>query len=325
MTDYAMTVPAPGGPDAFQRREFEVSAPGPGEALVRHTAVGLNFLDAYHRSGFYPWPVERDLVPGSEAAGVVEKVGEGVTAVAPGDRVSYAFPLNAYRTRRTIPADRLVRIPEGVSDETAACAMIKGMTARYLIHDTFRAERGMTALVPAAAGGMGLTLGQWLSAKGVTAIGAAGGPEKCALAKAHGYAHVIDYDEGDFAPKVKELTGGEGVHVVYDGVGAATWRSSLASLRTRGVLVSFGQASGPIEGFAVKDLAPGSFSICRPTLFHYVGTRAELEANAADVFAALRSGTITLEVRRSWPLAEAAAAHRAMENRETTGASVLIP
>lgn len=321
--DYAMTVPAPGGPELFEKRPFAPPAPGPGEALVRHTAVGLNFIDVYHRSGLYPWAVERDLVPGSEAAGVVEAVGPGVAGLAPGDRVAYTHPLGAYATARVLPADRLVPIPDGVTDEQAASLMLKGLTAHYLIRSTFRVEPGMAVLVQAAAGGVGLLLGQWLAALGATAIGTAGGPDKAALARAHGYAEVIDYRAGDFVEPVRALTGG--VHVAYDGVGRDTWRGSLACLRTRGAFVSFGQASGPIEGFGLGDLAKGSFTACRPVLFHYIADPAELQARAADLFAAVAAGILTAEVRQRLPLAEAARAHRDLEARRTAGATVLIP
>lgn len=324
-TDYAMVVTTPGGPENFVRREIALPLPGPGEALVRHSAVGLNFLDVYHRSGLYPWAEPRDLVPGSEAAGVVEAVGPGVTRLRVGDRVAYTHPLGAYATVRTLPADRLVKLPETVTDEQAASLMLKGLTAQYLIHSTFPVEPGMTVLVQAAAGGVGLILGQWLSAKGVTAIGTAGGPEKVALAKAHGYAHVIDYRAGDFAAEVRDLTGGVGVHAVYDSVGRDTWRGSLASLRVRGAFVCFGQASGMIEGFTLADLAKGSFTACRPVLFHYVADPDELAARSADLFAALASGAIRADVRQRRPLAQAAEAHRDLEARRTTGATVLIP
>ncbi len=326
MTDYAMIVPAPGGPEAFVRRDVVPPVPGLGEALVRHRAVGLNFLDVYHRSGLYPWPVDRDLVPGSEGAGVVEAVGADVTEVAPGDRVAYTLPLGAYASARVIPADRLVKLPDAISDDVAATIMLKGMTAQYLIHSTFRVEAGMTVLVQAAAGGVGLILGQWLAAKGATAIGTAGGPEKAALARAHGYGHVIDYRAGDFVAEVRALTGGEGVHVVYDSVGRDTWRGSLACLRQRGMFVTFGQSSGAIEGFGLGDLAAGgSLSACRPTLFHYIATRAELESRAADLFGMVASGAIRAEVRQRFALGEATTAHRALEARRTVGASVLIP
>lgn len=326
MSDYAMIVPAPGGPEAILRREIAPPTPGPGQALVRHAAVGLNFIDVYHRSGLYPWPVERDLVPGSEGAGVVEAVGEGVTLVSPGDRVAYTAPLNAYASARVIAADRLVKLPAAIADEVAATVMLKGLTAQYLIHSTFKVEPGMTVLVQAAAGGVGLILGQWLAAIGATAIGAAGGPEKVALAKAHGYAEVIDYRAVDFVPAVKALTDGKGVHVVYDSVGRDTWRGSLACLRQRGMFVCFGQSSGTIEGFVLGDLAAGgSLSACRPSLFHYIAARDELEARAADLFAVLESGAVRAEVRQRFALAEAGAAQAALEARRTTGATVLIP
>lgn len=321
--DYAMTVPAPGGPELFEKRPLAPPAPGPGEALVRHTAVGLNFIDVYHRSGLYPWAVARDLVPGSEAAGVVEAVGPGVAGLAPGDRVAYTHPLGAYATARILPADRLVPIPDGVTDEQAASLMLKGLTAHYLLHSTFKVEPGMAVLVQAAAGGVGLLLGQWLAALGATAIGTAGGADKAALARAHGYTEVIDYRAQDFVEPVRALTGG--VHVAYDGVGRDTWRGSLACLRTRGAFVSFGQASGPIEGFGLGDLAKGSFTACRPVLFHYIADPAELRARAADLFAAVAAGVLTAEVRQRLPLAEAARAHRDLEARRTTGATVLIP
>ncbi len=323
MSDFAMVVTAPGGPEKFVRRAIDVPRPGPGEALVRHTAVGLNFLDVYHRSGLYPWAVERDLVPGSEAAGVVEAVGPGVTGVEPGDRVAYTHPLGAYASARVIAADRLVRIPEGIGDAEAAGLMLKGLTAHYLIHSTFPVAAGMSALVQAAAGGVGLLLGPWLAAKGVTAIGTAGGADKVALARAHGYAEVIDYRATDFAPRVRELTGGQGVDVVYDSVGRDTWRGSLAALRARGSFVNFGQASGMIERFSLADLAKGSFTACRPVLFHYIADPAELRRRAEDLFAAVLSGTLSAEVRQTLPLSAAAEAHRALEARETVGATVL--
>lgn len=325
MSDYVIEMPRPGGADGFRRREIAAPAPGPGEALVRHTAIGLNFLDIYHRSGLYPWPVEHDLVIGSEAAGVVEAVGAGVTLVAPGDRVAYTRPLGAYASVRVIAADRLVRLPDGISDEVAATVMLKGLTAHYLIHSVFPVAPGMTVLVHAAAGGVGLLLGQWLKAKGVTAIGTAGGPEKVALARDHGYAHVLDYRAGDFAEAVRGLTGGDGVHAVFDSVGRDTWRGSLVCLRTRGMFACFGQSSGTIEGFALSELARGSFSACRPTLFHYIAGRGELEARSGDLFAALTSGVIRSAVRQSFPLVNAGEAHAALEQRRTLGGSVLLP
>jgi NADPH2:quinone reductase len=286
----------------------------------------LNFLDVYHRSGAYRWPVERDLVVGSEAAGIVEAVAPDVAGLKPGDRVAYAHPFGAYATLRVIPAHRLVRLPDSLSDELAASLMLKGMTAHYLIHAAFRVEPGMAVLVHAAAGGVGRILGQWLAHKGATAIGTAGGPEKVAQARALGYAHVIDYRAGDFVAAVRDFTAGKGVHVVYDSVGRNTWRGSLACLRTRGMFVSFGQSSGVIEGFTLADLAAGgSLSACRPTLFNYIADRAELEERARDLFTLVASGGIRAEVGGRFALPEAAEAHRALQARRTSGSTVLIP
>jgi NADPH:quinone reductase len=325
-TDYAMTIPAPGGADSFERSPLDVPAPGPGEALIRHTAVGLNFIDVYHRTGQYPWPSERDAILGSEGAGIVEAVGDGVTHLAPGDRVAYTIPFGAYCTRRILPADRLVALPEAISDEVAATIMLKGMTAHYLIHSTFRVEPGMTVLVHAASGGVGLLLGQWLAAIGATAIGTAGGPAKVALARAHGYAHVIDYRTGDFAEAVRSFAGGYSVDVVYDSVGRDTWKGSLACLRPRGMYVCFGQASGPVEGLGIKELASGgSLYATRPSVFHYIARRDELEERAAALFACIAAGTVRSEVRQRFALTDVGEAHAALEGRRTTGASVLLP
>jgi NADPH:quinone reductase len=324
--DYAMTMPAPGGADGFQRNPLSAGEPGRGEVLVRHTAIGLNFLDIYHRSGQYPWPSPKDQIVGSEAAGVVEAVGDGVSSLAPGDRVAYTIPFGAYCTRRVLPAERLVTLPNAVSDEVAATVMLKGMTAHYLIHSTFRVEPGMTVLVHAASGGVGLLLGQWLAAIGATAIGTAGGPEKVALARDHGYAHVIDYGAQDFAAQVRSIAGERGVHVVYDSVGRDTWEGSLACLRPRGMYVCFGQASGPVEGLGIKQLAAGgSLFATRPSLFHYISERDELEERAAALFAGLAAGTLRSEVRQRFALADVGKAHAALEGRRTLGASVLIP
>lgn len=326
MTDYVMSLPKPGGPEAFEKREIATPMPGPGEALIRHTAIGLNYLDTYHRSGLYPWPVDKDLVPGSDGAGVVEAVGEGVTLVKAGDRVAYTKPFDAYSTRRLVPADRLVPIPEGVSDAEAASLMIKGLTTHYLIHSTFEVQPGMTVLTQAGAGGVGLLMGQWLATKGVTSIATAGGPEKCALAREAGFDHVIDYRAEDFVERVKEITKGEKCHVVYDGVGKTTWKGSMACLRPRGMFVTFGQSSGPIEGFSLGDLAGGgSLYATRPTLFNYIATREELERRASEMFAMVAEGKLKVQVNQEFPLEKVADAHRALEGRETTGATVLIP
>lgn len=324
--DYAMVMPRPGGAELFERREISLPDPGPGQARVRQTAIGLNFLDVYQRSGQYKWPVERDLVVGNEAAGIVEAVGPDVQVVAPGDRVAYAPEIGAYASVRLIAADRLVKVPRAVPDEIAATTMLKGMTAHYLIHSTFRVEPGMTVLVHAAAGGVGLILGQWLAAKGATAIGTAGGPEKVALARANGYAHAIDYRSEDFPTRVREITDGRGVDVVYDSVARDTWRGSLASLKVRGMFVCFGQSSGPASDFTLMDLAAnGSLSASRPTLVNFTASRAEVEERAGDLFAALASGAIRAEVRQRFALSEVADAHGALEGRRTVGATALIP
>ena len=325
MQDVIIVATRPGGPDVLERREIATPRPGPGEVLVRHEAIGLNFLDIYHRSGLYPWAVDGDLVPGSEAAGVVEAVGTGVTGLTAGDRVAYTHPLGAYASARVIASDRLLKLPEGITTEKAAGGLLKGLTAHYLIHDSYKVRQGDTVLVHAAAGGVGLLLGQWLKAKGVRAIGTAGGAEKVALAAAHGYDAVIDYRAGDFVPQVMELTGGQGVAAVYDCVGADTWRGSLACLRTHGSFVHFGTSSGPILGFAFSDLAKASLFATRPTLFHFITDPAELQRRGAALFAALSDGTLILDTPNRFALSDAAQAHDALEGRRTTGTTILIP
>ncbi|GIX12828.1 MAG: quinone oxidoreductase [Paracoccaceae bacterium] len=321
---YAIVAPAPGGPEVLKRVPFTPPAPGAGEVLVRHTAIGVNFIDVYFRSGLYPWPVERDLILGSEAAGVVEAVGPEVAGFAPGQRVAYTLPNFAYATHRVVPAAHLVHLPESVSDLQAAAAMLKGLTACYLLHDSYAVQEGQTVLFHAAAGGVGLIAGQWLKAKGVRAIGTAGGPEKVALARAHGYAEVIDYRSEDFVARVKELTGGEGVHAAYDSVGRDTILGSAEVLRSFGTLVSFGQSSGPPDQFRISHLARASLRLTRPMLFHYTARRDWLEQAAAALFGMIGSGAIRLDITEM-PLAEAAAAHAALEGRRTTGSLVLRP
>lgn len=324
MTDHAIVALSPGGPEVLSWVERPAGEPGPGEVRVRHTAVGLNFIDTYFRSGLYPWPGP-ELIPGGEAAGVIEALGEGVTSLSVGDRVAYTLANGACRTARVLPAERLVKLPEGVSDEIAASIMLKGLTAHYLIHSSFKVEPGHVVLVHAAAGGVGLLLGQWLTALGATAIGTVGGPAKVQEARAHGYAHVIDYTATDFALALREITDGRGADVVYDSVGRTTWRGSLKSLRTRGTLVCFGQSSGPVDEFRLTDLAPGSFFVTRPSLFHHVATRDELETRAAELFAAVASGVLTPRIGQRFALKDTAEAHRALEGRQTVGASVLLP
>lgn len=322
--EHAIIARAPGGPEVLDWVAREPGAPGPGEVLVRHTAVGLNFIDTYFRSGLYPWPDEV-LIPGGEAAGIVEAVGDDVHDLTVGERVAYTTPNGACCTARVLPADRVVPLPDGIGDEIAASVMLKGLTAHYLMHDSYPAAAGDTVLVHAAAGGVGLLLGQWLAARGVRAIGTAGGPEKVALAAAHGYDRVIDYRAGDFTDAVMAATDGAGVAAVYDSVGRDTWRGSLSCLRNRGMFVSFGQSSGTLDEFRMSDLAAGSFSANRPVLFHYIATAEDLRRRAADLFAAIADGTLTPQIGQRWPLSETAEAHRALEGRATTGATVLIP
>lgn len=322
--DHAIIAREPGGPEVLDWVEWEVHAPEPGEVLVRHTAVGLNFIDTYFRSGLYPWPGDI-LIPGGEAAGVVAALGAGVEGFKRGDRVAYTTPNGACCTARAIPADRLVKLPDAIPDEIAASVMLKGLTAHYLIHDSYRVRDGDTVLVHAAAGGVGLLLGQWLAASGVRAIGTAGGPDKVELAQAHGYDAVIDYRAGDFVDAVMAATGGDGVDAVYDGVGRDTWRGSLACLKKRGCFVNFGQSSGTLDEFRISDLARGSLTATRPVLFDFIADAGELRARSAALFEAIVGGALTPRVGQTWPLADTAEAHRALEGRQTTGATVLLP
>ena len=322
--DMALVASRPGGPEVMEWCALETGTPGPNEALVRHTAVGVNFIDVYNRTGLYPWP-DDTMIPGAEAAGVVEAVGEGVVGLKVGDRVAYVLKFGAYRERRVLPADRLVVLPEGVSDDLAASVMLKGLTAQYLVTSTYQVKSGDTVLVHAAAGGVGLILGQWLKALGARAIGTAGSPEKVALALKHGYTDVINYREEAFAEKVLELTDGEGCEVVYDSVGKDTWRGSIACLKPFGMFANFGQSSGMIDDFKLSDLASGSKAASRPVLFDYVAKRDDLVLRANDLFSRLVSGDIKADVVASMPLKDAAEAHKALEGRQTTGATILKP
>lgn len=314
----------PGGPEVLVWTEVETPPPGRGEVTVRHSAIGVNFIDVYFRKGVYPWP-EATMIPGAEAAGVVAAVGPGVTGFAVGDRVAYVLKTGAYRQTRTLGAAHLVRLPDAVSDEVAASAMLKGLTAQYLVTSTYPVKAGDTVLVHAAAGGVGLLLGQWLKALGATAIGTAGSDEKVELARRHGYSHVINYRTEDFVARVKEITGAKGCEVVYDSVGKDTWRGSLKCLKRFGMFANFGQSSGLIDDFKLSDLASGSLSACRPTLFDYIADRPELERRAADLFARLGSGELRTDTIARRPLQEAAAVHADLEARRTVGATVLIP
>ena len=323
---YRIIAKGTGGPEVLIREEVEIGAPGAGQLRLRHTAIGLNYLDTYFRSGLYPWPPNADPVPGGEAVGIVEAVGEGVTGFAEGDRVGYTLPIGAYASHRIAPADRMMHIPDGVSDEVAASSILKGLTAHYLLTRTFAVKPEHTVLFQAAAGGVGLIAGQWLKHIGATSIGTAGGAEKCKLAAEHGYTHVIDYKDKDFVTEVDRLTGGEKCHVVFDGVGKDTYPGSLDCLRRLGMFVTFGNASGAIEDFSLKDTGSrGSLFATRPTLFNYIATREELDAGAAALFGLIADGAIKLAVNQTYPLSEAAEAHRALQARETTGSTVLIP
>jgi NADPH2:quinone reductase len=322
----AIRVHEHGGPEVLRYEDHDAGKPGKGEALIRHTAIGLNFLDTYFRSGLYPAPAGLPLVPGNEAAGEVLEVGEGVDWVKPGDRVAYVGPLGAYAQERVIAADRLVKVPEGVSDEEAAGMMLKGMTVEYLLLRTYPVKPGDTVLYHAAAGGVGLIFGQWARKLGVTLIGTVGSAEKAELAKAHGYEHVINYRDEDFVARVKEITGGKMCDVVYDSVGKDTFPASLDCLRLRGMFVSFGQSSGPIPPFNMAVLSQkGSLYATRPTLFQYIATRDELEASAGALFDVVKSGDVQIRVNQRYALADAAKAHADLEGRKTTGTTVLIP
>jgi len=314
-----------GGPEVLKWEEVEVGEPGEGQARVRHTAVGVNFIDTYHRTGLYPLPLPSGL--GGEGAGVVEAVGKGVAHVQPGDRVAYAGgPPGSYAEARVMLADRLVKVPAGISDQQAAAMMLKGMTVQYLIRRTHRVQPGETVLWHAAAGGVGLIACQWLKALGVTVIGTVGSDEKAAIAKAHGCDHVIIYTKENFTQRVRELTSGQGVPVVYDSVGKTTFQGSLDCLRPFGLLVSFGNASGAVPPFELGILAPkGSLYVTRPTLATYTATRADLEATAQDLFDVVQSGKVKIEVGRTYPLKEAAQVHRDLESRQTTGSVVMLP
>ena len=325
MADMGVVVRAAGGPDALEWTELETPAPAAGEVRISQRAVGVNFIDTYFRSGLYPWPTT-PLVPGAEASGIVEDVGSGVTGLKSGDRVAYTMPLGAYRTRRVVPADRLVKLPEAISFETAASVMLKGLTAQFLLTSCFPVKAGQTVLVHAAAGGVGLLLGQWLKSLGASAIGTVGSVAKVDIAKANGYDHVIQTQSEDFTARVEDITGGGRCDVVYDSVGKDTWRGSLKCLKLRGTFVSFGQSSGPIADFKVMDLATGgSLFASRPMLFDYIKAASELQMRADELFARLASGAVQAHVGQRMALRDAAEAHRALASRRTVGATVLVP
>ena len=322
---HAIRIHSTGGPEVLVYEEVTLPPPGAGEVRVRHHAIGVNYIDTYHRSGLYPLPMPAGI--GGEAAGVVTELGSGVEGFAVGDRVGYctAGP-GAYSTERNVPADKLIKLPDGIEDRAAASLLLKGLTVQYLLRQTKRVEAGDTILFHAAAGGVGLIACQWARALGVTMIGTVGSDEKAALAKAHGCTHTIVYTRENFVERVKALTGGKGVPVVYDSIGKDTFPASLDCLSPRGLFVSFGNSSGPVAAFNMGILSQkGSLYATRPTLFNYASTPQALRSMAQEMFDLVRAGKIKPEVRQTFPLRDAAAAHRALESRATTGATVLLP
>ena len=313
-----------GGPEVLELETFEPGEPGPGEVRLRQTAIGLNFIDTYFRTGLYSAPGGVPFTPGNEAAGVVEAVGPDVSDVKVGDRVAYSGALGSYASTRIVPAKVLVPLSEEVSDEAAASMMLKGLTAQYLLRQTYVVKKGDTILVHAAAGGVGSILVQWAKALGATVIGTVGSEAKAERARALGADHVVLYKTEDFKAKVKEVTGGAGVPVVYDGVGKATFMDSLDCLKLRGLMVSYGNASGAVEAFNLGVLSTkGSLYVTRPTLVSYTATREALLAMARDLFEVVASGAVMVDIKQRFPLEKAADAHRALEGRETTGSTVI--
>ena len=318
----AIRIHQTGGPEVLQWENLDVGAPGQGQVRLKQTAVGLNFIDVYHRTGLYPLPLP--FVPGMEAAGTVDLVGDGVTHLKPGDRVAYALVIGAYAETRLIEADRVVKLPDSINDQTAAAMMLQGLTARYLIRDIYKVGAGDTILIHAAAGGVGLIVCQWAAALGATVIGTVSSDEKAALAKANGCHHPIVYTREDFQTRLLDITGGEKLPVVYDSVGKDTFMNSLDCLRPRGLMVLFGASSGPVPPLDLSILAQkGSLLVTRPTLATFVATRPQLEENSADLFDAVGSGKVKIHVNQTYPLKDATQAHRDLEARKTTGSSVL--
>jgi NADPH2:quinone reductase len=320
----AIRIHQTGGPEVLRLEDVQLAAPGAGEVRVRQTAVGVNYVDVYHRTGVYPLPLPTGL--GVEAAGVVEVAGAGVAHVRAGDRVAYVSTPGSYAEARVLPADRVVRLPDGISDRIAAGAMLKGLTVQALVRRTYPVKAGEAVLVHAAAGGVGTIMVQWLKALGATVIATVGTDEKAKIARGHGADHVIVYTREKFPERVRELTGGVGVSVVYDSVGKATWEGSLDALRPFGLMVTFGNASGAVPPLDVGVLGrKGSLYLTRPTVFGYVARREDLERGAAELFEVIQAGKVKIEVTRTLPLADAAEAHRALEARATTGSLVLLP
>jgi len=322
----AIRIHAHGGPEVLTYEDADPGQPGAGQILVRHTAIGLNFIDVYHRTGLYPPPGGFPLIPGSEAAGVVLALGAGVDWLKPGDRIAYAVNIGAYAEQRVVAADRVVKLPDGISDEQAAAMMLKGMTAEYLLRRTYPVKAGDTILYHAAAGGVGLILGQWAKHLGATVIGTASSTDKIELARAHGFDHVINYKEQDFVAAVLALTQGRKCDVVYDSIGNDTFPASLDCLRPLGTFASFGQSSGPIPPFSMSILAQkGSLFATRPTLFVYNAKREDMVASANALFDVVLSGAVKIRINQRYALKDAGRAQADLEARKTTGTTILIP
>ncbi|MEM1289646.1 MAG: quinone oxidoreductase [Pseudomonadota bacterium] len=315
-----------GGPEVMQLQEAQLPDPAPDEVVVEHSAIGLNFIDVYFRTGLYPSPSGTPFTPGHEGAGKIVAKGQEVTGFDIGDRVAYVGPLGSYARHRIIKAAIAVKLPGDIDDETGAAMMLKGMTARYLLRKSYPVKSSTTLLFHAAAGGVGLIVGQWARHIGATAIGTAGSDEKCELAKKFGFTHTINYRQSDFVEGVKDLTDGAGCDVVFDSIGKDTFPASLDCLRAFGTFVSFGNASGPIEAFDLSILSQkGSLFVTRPTLFAHIATRKLLEENVGDLMEVVQSGAVTIPISQRFSLADAAEAHRVLEARQTTGATVIVP
>jgi len=321
----AIRIHQTGGPEILSYEDVELALPGPGQVVVRHAAIGVNFIDTYHRSGLYKLSLPSGL--GSEAAGTVEAIGEGVTGFKPGDRAAYCTaPIGAYAEAHVVPAEKLIHLPDEIGFDVAAAAMLKGLTAQYLLKQTFAVQPGQTILLHSAAGGVGLIAGQWAKHLGAMVIGTVGSDAKIPLAEANGCELVLNLHHDDWVAKVKEVTGGKGVPVVYDSVGKDTFEGSLDCLSPRGLMVSFGNSSGAVPPFSPALLSQkGSLYLTRPTLFHYAATPEALQAMADDLFAVIGSGAVKIAVNQRFPLAEARAAHEALHSRKTTGATILVP
>jgi len=320
---YSIVATQPGDISVLQKKEFEISEILPNQVLIKNLSIGVNFIDIYFRKGLYPWPRENNLVLGSEGAGIIEAVGSDVVNLRIGDRVAYAQANNAYATHRILDANLVVRIPDAITFDQAAAAMLKGLTVRYLLKDSFEVKSQHTVLFHAAAGGVGLIAGQWMQVLGAKSIGTAGSDDKCSLAKDHGYGEIINYCNEDFLQRVQEITNQSGVDVVYDSVGKDTMSNSFKALKRHGTVVSFGQSSGAYTDLQMTDLAFGSFHLTRPTLFHFYANRNWLENASAELFELISSEKVKLDQVTKYPLENVAQAHTDIENRKTTGSVIL--